>query len=303
MTEIPEQNGGSSPAPVPAPVPVKDRRLHVRQRVSSLTYVDLGEDNGGIVLNVSEAGIRIQAAAALEQGPVAIRLQLPGTRKRLEVSAEVVWVGKSRKEAGLRFVDLSEDAQRQIRKWIAREMSPDAPVEEDESESEAEETRAAPIAGEEFAAGSAFAALREPMVDDELGFDDDVEERGGGRACPRHRRDDRGNGRGNGSPKSLRLGRLNMPLWRKRPKRSSPQNRRRAQHRKQQNCKSPRYASRNLNARLWRPRSRRLPRIRSCRFPSSAESAARTARRVWDFLIRRWPRRELRRRLVTRRFS
>ncbi len=176
MTEIPEQNGGSSPAPVPAPVPVKDRRLHVRQRVSSLTYVDLGEDNGGIVLNVSEAGIRIQAAAALEQGPVAIRLQLPGTRKRLEVSAEVVWVGKSRKEAGLRFVDLSEDAQRQIRKWIAREMSPDAPVEEDESESEAEETRAAPIAGEEFAAGSAFAALREPMVDDELGFDDDVEE-------------------------------------------------------------------------------------------------------------------------------
>ena len=190
MTEIPEQNGGSSPAPVP----VKDRRLHVRQRVSSLTYVDLGEDNGGIVLNVSEAGIRIQAAAALEQGPVAIRLQLPGTRKRLEVSAEVVWVGKSRKEAGLRFVDLSEDARRQIQKWIAREMSPDAPVEEDESETEAEGTRAAAIVAEEFAAESAFPALRTPMVDDELGFDDDVEVEE--ESDLEHRRDDGGNGRG-----------------------------------------------------------------------------------------------------------
>ncbi len=169
MTEIPEQSGGSSPASIP----VKDRRLHVRQRVSSLTYVDLGEDNGGIVLNVSEAGIRIQAAAGLEEGPVSIRLQLPGTRKRLEVSAEVVWVGQSRKEAGLRFVDLSEEARRQIGNWIAQEASPGAPVEEDESESIGEPTQAATILAEEVPAESASAAVQQPVADDELAFDDD----------------------------------------------------------------------------------------------------------------------------------
>jgi TonB family protein len=169
MTEIPEQSGGSSPASIP----VKDRRLHARQRVSSLTYVDLGEDNGGIVLNVSEAGIRIQAAAGLEEGPISIRLQLPGTRKRLEVSAEVVWVGQSRKEAGLRFVDLSEEARRQIGNWIAREASPSAPVEEDESESIGEPTQAATTLAEEVPAESAFAALQQPVADDELAFDDD----------------------------------------------------------------------------------------------------------------------------------
>ncbi len=169
MTEIPEQNGGSSPTAVP----VKDRRLHPRQRVSSLTYVDLGEDNGGIVLNVSEAGIRIQAAAGLEEGPISIRLQLPGTRKRLEVNAEVVWVGQSRKEAGLRFVDLSEDAQRQIQKWMAREASPDGAIEEEEIENAAEPVRAEQLSAEEVPAAVVAAALQGPALRDDRGFDDD----------------------------------------------------------------------------------------------------------------------------------
>jgi hypothetical protein len=171
MTEIPEQNGGSSPAAVP----VKDRRLHPRQRVSSLTYVDLGEDNGGIVLNVSEAGIRIQAAAGLEEGPISIRLQLPGSRKRLEVNAEVVWVGQSRKEAGLRFVDLSEDAQRQIQKWIAREASPNGALVEDETENEneAEPVRAEAVLAQGVPNNAPSVALREPAVEDEPAFEDD----------------------------------------------------------------------------------------------------------------------------------
>jgi hypothetical protein len=169
MTEIPDQNGGSSPASVP----VKDRRLHPRQRVSSLTYVDLGEDNGGIVLNVSEAGIRIQAAAGLEEGPISIRLQLPGTRKRLEVSAEVVWVGKSRKEAGLRFVDLSEDAQRQIQNWKAREASPGGALEQEEVEHEADSALAEPSLEEDVPAEAAFAARQDPAIGDERAFDDD----------------------------------------------------------------------------------------------------------------------------------
>src|SRR5579863_3256799 len=169
MTDIPEQNRGSSPAAVP----VKDRRLHPRQRVSSLTYVDLGEDNGGIVLNVSEAGIRIQAAAGLEEGPISIRLQLPGTRKRREVNAEVVWVGQSRKEAGLRFVDLSEDAQRQIQKWMAREASPDAASQEEEIEAEAEPLQTGAALKGEAQAEAGFAASQEPAVDDGLAFDDD----------------------------------------------------------------------------------------------------------------------------------
>jgi TonB family protein len=169
MTDIPEQDRGSSPTSVP----VKDRRLHARQRVSSLTYVDLGENNGGIVLNVSEAGIRIQAAAALELGPISLRLQLPGSRTRLELNAEVIWVGPSRKEAGLYFMDLSEDARSQIRNWIARETSPETLTEEDDSESDAEVAQVEPALREPAPVESSAAVAEERADDDELAIEDE----------------------------------------------------------------------------------------------------------------------------------
>ena len=132
MTDELEQNPDSSPVSVPA----RDRRAHPRQRIRSLAYVHLGESNGGIVLNISEGGIAVQAAEALDAGesPLAMRIEIPRSRKRLEVRGEIVWVGESRKEAGLRFVDLSEDALRRIRAWMAREESPGTAPEENEAE-------------------------------------------------------------------------------------------------------------------------------------------------------------------------
>jgi TonB family protein len=135
MTDEPEQNSESSPISVPA----SDRRAHPRQRIRSLAYVHLGESNGGIVLNISESGIAVQAAEALDadEGPLAMRIEIPRSRKRLEVTGEIVWVGESRKEAGLRFVDLSEDALKRIRSWMAREESPGTATEESEEQVEA----------------------------------------------------------------------------------------------------------------------------------------------------------------------
>jgi TonB family protein len=120
MTNIPENGTDSGPAIIPG----KDRRLHARQRIRSLSYVELGDSNGGIVLNISEGGIAVQAAQVLDEGPVSMRLQIPGSKKPLEVSGEIVWTGDSRKEAGLRFVDLQESALKKIRGWIAREALP-----------------------------------------------------------------------------------------------------------------------------------------------------------------------------------
>jgi len=119
MREIPEQTRRSGAAAVPR----KDRRAQARQRVVSLTYVDLGENNGGIVLNVSETGVGIQAVEMVREC-VGVRLQLPTSKKPLDVRAEIAWLGSSRKEVGLRFVDLSEDALKKIQNWIACEASP-----------------------------------------------------------------------------------------------------------------------------------------------------------------------------------
>jgi TonB family protein len=143
MTDEPEQNSDYSPVSVPA----SDRRAHPRQRIRSLAYVHLGEGNGGIVLNISEGGIAVQAAEALDEGEgvIAMRIEIPRSRKRLEVRGEIMWVGESRKEAGLRFVDLQEDALRRIRSWMAREESPGTAPEESAEEIEAPAVRAAEV--------------------------------------------------------------------------------------------------------------------------------------------------------------
>jgi TonB family protein len=161
MTDEPEQNSDSSPVSVPA----SDRRAHPRQRIRSLAYVHLGESNGGIILNISEGGIGVQAAEALDdgEGVIAMRIEIPRSRKRLEVRGEIMWVGESRKEAGLRFVDLQEDALRRIRSWMAREESPGTAQEESEEEVEAPAVRAAEVCAETIAIEETSARRDEPV--------------------------------------------------------------------------------------------------------------------------------------------
>jgi TonB family protein len=168
MTDEPEQNSDSSPVSVPA----SDRRAHPRQRIRSLAYVHLGESNGGIVLNVSESGIAVQAAEALDadEGSLAMRIEIPRSRKRLEVRGEIVWVGESRKAAGLRFVDLSEDALKRIRLWMAREDSSGTAAEESEEEVEAPAVRAAEVRAETVVTSESLAGREDLVAEaDELG--------------------------------------------------------------------------------------------------------------------------------------
>jgi TonB family protein len=199
MTDESEQIPDSNSVSVPA----RDRRTHPRQRVRSLSYVELGPGNGGIVLNISEGGIAVQAAEALDEteGLIAMRIEIPGSRKRLEVNGEFAWIGASRKDAGFRFVDLQEDALGRIRAWIAREEWPgsvaedsDAPDEvPDEVEDHAPEVRAEnagaitsrevfarhedPVAESQETAGhdeEQYSEFEEPLEDDDqAGFDEE----------------------------------------------------------------------------------------------------------------------------------
>ena len=162
MTDEPEQNSDSSSVSVPA----SDRRAHPRQRIRSLAYVRLGEGNGGIILNISEGGIGVHAAEALDEGEgvISMGIEIPRSRKRLEVRGEIMWVGESRKEAGLRFVDLQEGALRRIRSWIAREESAGTAQEESEEEVEAPAVRAAEVRAETMVIEETSARRDEPVV-------------------------------------------------------------------------------------------------------------------------------------------
>jgi TonB family protein len=103
-------------------LPNPDRRAHARRSALSLAYVDLGKNNGGILLNIGAGGLAIAAAAALHEDRLPLmRFQLPQSNVRVEAAGQIVWKGESKKEAGVRFVDLSEEAAGLLNDWLMSE--------------------------------------------------------------------------------------------------------------------------------------------------------------------------------------
>ncbi len=109
--------------PVEASQPTRDRRLQRRTTPACRAYVELGDTNSGIVLNISETGMAVAAADLLVVGDhlPRIRFQLPSSRQSIEISAQIVWLAESTRDAGMRFVDLTADARNQISNWITSE--------------------------------------------------------------------------------------------------------------------------------------------------------------------------------------
>src|ERR1700730_17163684 len=100
-----------------------DRRLCARKPVPSLVYVGMGENNGGIVVDISENGLAVASAEPLDaDGLVPLRFQVTGDNHRLDVDGEIVWISESKKRAGIRFMDLSEDARNRIKRWVVPEV-------------------------------------------------------------------------------------------------------------------------------------------------------------------------------------
>jgi TonB family protein len=103
----------------PLPV-IPERRLSARLRIPSLGYVELGKNNGGILLNLGEGGLAVASATPLSTDSVGqMRFQIPGSRDWLEIKGEIVWLSESKREAGIRFVDLPEEARDRIKTWIS----------------------------------------------------------------------------------------------------------------------------------------------------------------------------------------
>jgi len=145
----------NTPQGAESPLAIVDRRLSVRQPIPSLAYVDLGENNGGIILNLGEGGLAVTLVAPLDADrPARMRFQLPGSGDWLEASGEVARISESKKEAGLRFVNLSEDARIRIKNWVSAQSAGLSPRETASAQNEktagAWPTRAVESATAEF---------------------------------------------------------------------------------------------------------------------------------------------------------
>jgi hypothetical protein len=107
--------------PVDAPSQT-ERRALPRYRPSSLTYVNVGPHNGGIVLDISESGLQLAAGENLGRDEVLpLSLQLLYRTHPIEVTGQLIWLSESRRTGGFQFVSLTEQVRNQIRDWMANE--------------------------------------------------------------------------------------------------------------------------------------------------------------------------------------
>ena len=95
-----------------------ERRVHARRRMEGLAYVDLGPDNGAILIDLGEGGLSFHSVApvTLDQA-VLLKFKLPGSADFIESYAEVAWLNETGKGGGLRFVELRSELREQIGAW------------------------------------------------------------------------------------------------------------------------------------------------------------------------------------------
>lgn len=100
------------------------QRRSPRQRIETLMYVDLGPENGGFPINVSEGGMAFQGIQPLEKDQlVHINFKLPGITNSVESAAQIAWLNDLGKGGGLRFIDLPDCTRRQINEWLSQKTS------------------------------------------------------------------------------------------------------------------------------------------------------------------------------------
>jgi len=101
---------------------IAESRIHARTEVRALAYVELSDENAGLILNISEDGLAVQAVQVVtsEYFP-RVRFRLPKTDRTIEVAGKMVWQLRSRKEVGIQFVDLPDGARSYIQEWMAAE--------------------------------------------------------------------------------------------------------------------------------------------------------------------------------------
>jgi hypothetical protein len=94
------------------------RRSQPRFPLRSLAYVRLENNNGGIIRDLTESGIALQAVSPLKPGDdVVLHFDLFSPRVRIESRARVAWADESG-QAGVSFTDLSPRVRRAVRDWM-----------------------------------------------------------------------------------------------------------------------------------------------------------------------------------------
>lgn len=98
------------------------RRRCPRQTLRSLAYVNLNEGNGGIIRDISENGLAVQAVGALRAGQeVSLRFELFSPKVKVDVRGTVAWADPGG-QAGIELLETTPRTRRALRDWLLTQM-------------------------------------------------------------------------------------------------------------------------------------------------------------------------------------
>jgi len=98
---------------------LKSSRSHTRKTPAKFGFIQIFGDEGGHILNISEAGLCFEAFAPIGR-PKEIQFWFSlNLRDRIEATGEVAWLDSETRMGGLRFRDLTQRALKHIRSYSA----------------------------------------------------------------------------------------------------------------------------------------------------------------------------------------
>jgi hypothetical protein len=102
-------------------VPCSRRRPH-RQKIRTLTHVNLDAANGAILRDLNEFGIAMQTVTPLAPNQqIHLRFELPAPRVRVSAVGRIVWTD-SWGQAGVQFLNLPLRSERLLKEWILTQI-------------------------------------------------------------------------------------------------------------------------------------------------------------------------------------
>ncbi len=116
------------------PLRFAERRRHARREVldQDLVPVQLGNDNGGLLLDLSAGGAAVQSVSPLQSSaPSPFAFRLPQLDSQIEGTGTFIWVSDTGLCGGLRFDQLPPASKESLEKWLggSREATAPAPAE------------------------------------------------------------------------------------------------------------------------------------------------------------------------------
>ena len=106
---------------------ILERREKTRKVPDQFAFLQLEQDDGGTVLDISEGGLRFESFTPVRQnGPMHFWFSL-NLRERIEAWGEVAWMDPAKKSGGLKFLRLSDEGRAQIQQCISQASKQEVP--------------------------------------------------------------------------------------------------------------------------------------------------------------------------------